>query len=305
MAYTSQEPIFLSVTIDSGDLRLPTSTLTEGNILSSGLPYIHSVGTNNFFAGVNSGSLSITGLDCCGIGTGALGSITNGNANTAVGTNSLSTLSSGSGNTAIGCNAMTLASTANNNVAIGSDSSQNGALDLLVSGTNNIAIGPDSAHNYTAAESSNIIIGNLGVASESNVIRIGTSGSGTGQQNTCFIAGIFGVTVGGTGVPVVVDNTGHLGTVVSSRRLKDNINYDIDSSPVLKLKPATFHFVSDQSKSKHFGLIAEEVHETLPDLVIYDNDKPHSVKYHELPILLLNEIKKLSKRMDALEKKIK
>lgn len=304
MAYTSQEPIFLSVTIDSGDLRLPTSTLTEGNILSSGLPYIHSVGTNNFFAGVNSGSLTITGLDDCGIGTGALGSITNGSANTAVGTNSLSTLSTGSGNTAIGCNAMTLASTANNNVAIGSDSSQNGALDLLVSGTNNIAIGPDAAHAYTGAESSNIVIGNLGVSSESNVIRIGTSGSGTGQQNQCFIAGAFGVTI--VGSALLMNSSGQIGTVVSSRQFKENISYNVDSSAIFKLNPATFNLKTDKNKTKRSGLIAEEVHEIMPELVTYDDqNKPFSVQYHELPVLLLNEIKKLSKRMDALEKKIK
>ena len=66
--------------------------------------------------------------------------------------------------------------------------------------------------------SGNIDIGNRGVAGESRNIRIGTKGS---QTNT-FIAGISGVTVAG-GVGVVVDANGHLGTVVSSKRFKEEI----------------------------------------------------------------------------------
>ena len=53
----------------------------------------------------------------------------------------------------------------------------------------------------------NIDIGNLGVAGEANTIRIGTAGT----QTAAYIAGIAGVTV--TGNPVVIDGSGHLGTV--------------------------------------------------------------------------------------------
>jgi hypothetical protein len=49
-------------------------------------------------------------------------------------------------------------------------------------------------------------------------MRIGPDGA---QINT-FIAGISGVTVAG-GVGVIIDTSGHLGTVASSERFKDQI----------------------------------------------------------------------------------
>ncbi len=42
-----------------------------------------------------------------------------------------------------------------------------------------------------------------------------------------------------------------------------------------------------------FGLIAEEVAEVLPDLVVYDEEgRPETVRYHLLSSMLLNELKK-------------
>ena len=59
-----------------------------------------------------------------------------------------------------------------------------------------------------------------------------------------------------------------------------------------------------ESKVKQYGLIAEEVDKIMPDIVVYDEDKkPHSVQYHILPAILLSEIQKLNKRIEALEKK--
>ena len=60
----------------------------------------------------------------------------------------------------------------------------------------------------------NIAIGNLGVAGEAGVLRIGTAGT----QSTTFIAGIKGVPV--SGAPVTVGSTGQLGIRVSSARFK-------------------------------------------------------------------------------------
>jgi len=68
--------------------------------------------------------------------------------------------------------------------------------------------------------SNNIDIGNFGVAGESNTIRIGTVGTQTAAA--AFIAGIHGATVA-SGVGVIVDSNGHLGTIVSSKRFKDEI----------------------------------------------------------------------------------
>jgi hypothetical protein len=81
-------------------------------------------------------------------------------------------------------------------------------------GNTNIGLGYGAGSAYTSSESNNIVIGNLGVATEDNVIRLGTSGSGTGQQNKTFIAGIVGVTPAtADGIPVFIGSNGQLGTV--------------------------------------------------------------------------------------------
>ncbi|AYV78500.1 MAG: hypothetical protein Edafosvirus15_21 [Edafosvirus sp.] len=49
---------------------------------------------------------------------------------------------------------------------------------------------------------------------------------------------------------------------------------------------------------KQFGLIAEEVEQVMKELVIYKDGQQESVAYHNLNILLLNEIKKKFKEND-------
>jgi hypothetical protein len=81
--------------------------------------------------------------------------------------------------------------------------------------------------------SNNIDIGNKGVAGEGNTIRIGRQRT----QTATFIAGINGATVP-TGVAVIVDANGHLGTTTSSARFKDAIKpMDKASETILALKP--------------------------------------------------------------------
>ena len=123
--------------------------------------------------------------------------------------------------------------------------------------------------------------------SVSNTIRIGAS------QTDCYIAGINGVTIVAGAVPVVIGSTGQLGTVSSSRRFKHDISsMDDDSANILKLDPVTFVYNSDDFNTKQYGLIAEEVNEVFPDIVVRDeNGNPYTVQYHVLPVLLLNEMK--------------
>lgn len=138
---------------------------------------------------------------------------------------------------------------------------------------------------------------------------ISVAGGLTLPTGTNYITSIdtFGRTVGVSGIAVLVDNTGAFGTVASSKRYKDNIVPMGNSSDnVLKLNPVTFIYKHDDSKTMQFGLIAEEVMEVMPSLVVYDKEGlPQTVKYHDLPALLLNEIQKLYKRIEILESKLK
>src|SRR5262249_15475010 len=63
--------------------------------------------------------------------------------------------------------------------------------------------------------------------------------------------------------------------------------------------PVTFHYKQEQTlpdgseAPPEYGLVAEEVAEVFPDLVVYDDaGKPFTVKYHELAPMLLNEMKR-------------
>ena len=139
--------------------------------------------------------------------------------------------------------------------------------------------------------SNNIDIGNKGAAGKSNVIRIGTNGT----QKNAYIAGISGVTVAG-GVGVIIDSDGHLGTVVSSARFKDEIKpMDKASEAILALKPVTFRYKHelDPEGIPQFGLVAEQVEKVNPDLVARDAEgKAYTVRYEAVNAMLLNEFLK-------------
>lgn len=146
-------------------------------------------GSGNMFLGNNSGNAGVSGGNNNGISTAALTALTTGNGNTAGGNSSLFALQSGDNNSAYGFQ----------------------SLINLVSGSYCIGIGQNSGDAYTTSESSNIVIGNSGVITESNVIRIGTQGAGGAQQNKCYIAGINGNTVSNTKLVSIDSTTGQLG----------------------------------------------------------------------------------------------
>jgi hypothetical protein len=288
-----------NLTLSSGNLSLINTTNTPTGIISwtSGTR-IHNYGTSNFFAGETSGNYTLTGNHNTGLGVNTLNALTSGSNNVALGASSLILLTSGNNNLAVGQGMQTL-QIGDHNIAVGY-----GSALFLNGGSYNTIIGTydhGSGKAYTSTESSNILIRNDGVTGESNVIRIGTMGGGAAQQNQCFVAGITGVAV--VGVNVQVNGNGQLGVVVSSKRYKENIQpMESFSSSIMDLRPVTFNF------KKHpdipaWGLIAEEVADIFPELVVYDKeDKPESVKYQDLSVLLLNELQKLRKEIDELKR---
>ena len=55
----------------------------------------------------------------------------------------------------------------------------------------------------------------------------------------------------------------------------------------------TFHYKSDKTGTPQFGLIAEEVAEVNPDLVVRDEDgESYTVRYEAVNAMLLNEFLK-------------
>jgi hypothetical protein len=115
---------------------------------------------------------------------------------------------------------------------------------------------------------------------------------------------VYGVTTqSGTTAPVVVSDTGQLGTIASSERFKKDIaGMENASDAILSLRPVTFHYKTDSKGTPQFGLIAEEVAKVNPDLVVRDrNGEIYSVRYEAVNAMLLNEFLKEHKKTEKLE----
>lgn len=262
-------------------------------------------GTRNTAVGFASLTTLSTSVDNIGVGYSSLAAVSTGNGcNVGIGSSAGQSITIGDYNTAIGHQVLSSLNTGTQNCAMGRL-----GLSNVTTGANNIGIGEQVGSAYTTSESSNILFNSAGVIGESNRLRIGLStGTGTKQLNASFIHGIRGITTGvNDAIAVLIDSAGQLGTVSSSIRYKENVvDMGEVSSPVLNLRPVTFDFIGKPSHKKQVGLIAEEVEQIMPSLVAYNSEgEVESVKYHDLSVLLLNELQKLNKRIEDLEQKLK
>jgi len=253
----------------------------------------HTTGDNNTAVGALALQFDMEGNSNTAIGAFTLRNNTIGVNNTAVGFNALDSNTEGLANTAHGGGALFSNTSGGFNTAVGVQ-----ALSNNTEGGANIALGANAGGNLTTGNN-NIDIGNNGVAGESSTIRIGSQ-----FQTKTFIAGIRGATTGiNDAINVVIDSNGQLGTMSSSRRFKHEIKpMDNASEAIHALKPVTFHYKSDASGTPQFGLIAEEVAEVNPDLVVRDkNGEIYTVRYDQVNAMLLNEFLKEHRKVQQQE----
>ncbi len=281
----------------SGYRALRSNTIGDSNTASGFYAlYSNSTGCFNTACGVHALSFNTTGNDNTACGVLAMFFNSTGRSNTACGTRALFYSTSGNDNTASGIKALYSNITGTGNTACGKQ-----ALYFNQIGHRNIALGQSAGFNLTGSD--NVAIANSGIAGESGTIRIGTAELHT----RVFIAGIRGVTTGlANAIPVLIDGAGQLGTVSSSRRFKKDIADMGDlTERLLGLRPVVFRYKEEQQVKSgevplEYGLIAEEVAEVFPDLVVNDEEgQPFTVKYHLLSSMLLNELKRLDERMQA------
>ena len=237
-------------------------------------------------------------------GRRALRSNTTGVFNTANGVSALFSNTTGDGNTAEGYSAHANNVSGNQNTAFG-----NTALFNSTTGYLNIALGVVAGDLITTGDN-NIDIGNIGVAAESDTVRIGTEVAVTDEfgilhpaHTATYIAGISGQTASG-GVAVYINSDGKLGTLTSSARFKTEIKpMDKASEMILALKPVTFRYKQeiDPKGIPQFGLVAEEVEKVNPDLVARDGEgKVNTVRYEAVNAMLLNEFLKEHRKVEEL-----
>ena len=163
-------------------LKMPITTSTAGQLLIGSSAFLHAYGTDNVTLGIGA------------TGSGAAAwSIT------------------GTNNVTIGWDASNNITSSGHCVIVGAQAALN-----LTSGPYNIAVGYAAGNLWGSSvggnETSNICIGNGGVDSENNTIHIGTQGTGNGQQNACYIAGIEGVTVSNAAMVTINTSTGQMGS---------------------------------------------------------------------------------------------
>ena len=318
----------IDFTIDVNGYYAPAGVGTENTFLGQNAGNFTMTGGANTGFGHNAFSNNSTGVINTAIGNFALWSNTTGSANTATGNNALAG-NNGSNNTANGAFALYLNTTGSGNTASGFEalySNTTGgantatgwnALHQNTTSFNSTAIGANALANTTGFGNTgigvnagvnltsgfdNICIGNPGVAGESGTIRIGT----VGTQTATFVAGVNGVTTGGTGTPVLIDASGQLGTISSSARFKDEIQDMGESTEgLLKLRPVTFRYKAQPEGRTQFGLIGEEVEKVMPELVVCSSSgEVDTVLYHEMPAMLLNELQKQQREIQELKSEL-
>lgn len=259
------------------------------------------------------------------IGNEMASKVTLANYNVIIGYESGSEIIDGVNNVLIGKSAGKLVSGGDNNVFLGIGSGQ-----TVDSGSNNVFIGVEVGTNqampfglgqlpHTGANSSICIGYHSDTNNSSNSITLGTNARSVGDG--CFTIGAApgpgvigtiskwnckGLTGMGAGATMIFDTiTGDINYNSSSKRYKTNISesIDFDTSRIYELQPKSFTWISNGKRD--YGLIAEDVVEIIPELVLFNTDgNPETINYNGISILLLNEIKRLKQENQNLQTSI-
>jgi len=251
----------------------------------------NTTGSQNTAVGPSALRFNVSTMQNVAVGPASLRDHTAGDWNTSVGSFSMPAHTSGQANTALGQAALNVITTGSNNTAIGRNSAAG-----LTSGSDNTFIGRNAGVLLTSG-SGNVYINNDGQATENDVLRIGAA------QTRAFIAGVSGVTTALAGLAVFVDANGQLGTVSSSRRFKQDIaDMGNASARLMQLRPVMFRYRQrGDSSAMEYGLIAEEVADKFPELVVRGKDgEVETVRYSVLSTLLLNEVQRQERELAAL-----
>jgi hypothetical protein len=170
-----------------------------------------------------------------------------------------------------------------------------------------LTIDPTDAPAVNVATNDLILIAD---ASDSNNLKkseIGYAWNGT----SFYINGKVGIGVESPTYAIDIPNTSNSSgqaranafVTYSSKALKKNINQiENPLNIVNNLTGVTFDW-KDTNK-REIGLIAEEVHKVLPEIVAYDNNQPAALDYPKLTALLIECVKELQTKIHFLEKKV-
>lgn len=256
---------------------------------------------NNTALGSSSLSRTSVGDFNTAVGDRTLTNNTVSSQNVAVGALALRANVSGNENTALGADAIERLAAGNSNTAVGS-----AALLSLQSGSNNIGIGQRAGLGLVLGNNNTYLGSAAGSAAESFTARIGYNDA----QSRAFVYGVRGRTTNAANaVPVVVDSTGQLGTISSSRRFKGDIA-DLGGCGRAHPAAAPGELPVHTAICRRRATVAIRPHRRgsgghPAELVAYGADgAPETVMYHVLPTLLLAEVQRLERERASLTSRI-
>lgn len=285
-----------------GSVALTSQTTGYNNTALGVAAMRNSVSTFNSTAVGLNAMRECSGNENSAVGYFSLYNVT-GSQNTALGNYSLVGVRGGGQNTAVGYSAANGVSTTtgSGNCAFGWR-----ALYSFTSGTYNIAIGYNTATTITTG-GSNIIVGNNSdpsAATGINQIVIGNVLSGKGN-NTAYIGGSVGT---------YNQRNASTWSVTSDQRIKKNIIDNTDGLALINgIRVRNFEYrakdeITELPQSSgvdiqgvQLGVIAQELQQVLPECVKESEDGVLSVDNDNLVWYLINAVKELSAKVDALE----
>lgn len=290
-------------------------------------------GNDNTALGYNSLSVNDTGNENVAVGVSALKSNTAGDNNTAIGFSSLTRNTTGRYNVANGAHALERNTEGASNIAIGG-----WALSNNQKGNDNIAIGVNSLSAFNQTGAYNIGLGSSALkGNSSGELNVGVgyealSKNFTGYNNTA-IGAHAGTSLGylknttaiGFRASVNESNAIQLGngditkisgqvgfSTTSDRRYKKDIKtIPLGLDFINKVRPVEYIRKNNESNTKEWGVIAQELQQTL-DEVAYkdagvvqeggDADKMLSVRYTDLIAPMIKSIQELTEQNNKLKR---
>ena len=134
--------------------------------------------------------------------------------------------------------------------------------------------------------------------------RITSGGNITATGNITSRSSIKVTDTNGTSL-AEMDSAGNISAqsfnALSDKRLKENIVEYSPNKSILDLPIYSYNFISDEKKTKKIGCLAQDLKEICPEIVKEDNNGYLSIEENKIVYLLLDEVKKLKKRVDELE----
>ena len=210
-------------------------------------------------------------------------------------------------NTSVGITALDAITTGDNNSAFGYL-----ALKSNNSGSNNVAIGVQAGYNMIG--SNNIFIGyksgsSTALVSESNKLYIHNNTSGVpGSVSGPLIGGDFSASQVYINGALTV--SGDITAFASSdKRLKNNLEKINDPLDKLnKINGYTFDWIEKEgihsNKGHDIGVIAQEIEEVLPEVVVTRENGYKAVRYEKIVPLLIETIKEQQKQINKLNDRL-